>query len=72
MVSISILLRLIAMCAFFGAGALLLGFSPPAHAVEATFVSNAGQSSDATVNIGNRKYAQGFETGDTSGGYDRV
>ncbi len=66
----SILLRLIAMCAFFGAGALLLGFSPPAHAVEATFVSNDGQSSDYEVNIGNRKYAQGFETGDTSGGYD--
>ena len=65
-----ILLRLIAMCAFFGAGALLLGVSPPAHAVEATFVSNAGQSSDATVDIGNLKYAQGFETGDTSGGYD--
>ena len=66
----SILLRLIAMCAFFGAGALLLGFSPPAHAVEATFVSNAGQSSDVEVGIGNLKYAQGFETGDTSGGYD--
>ncbi len=66
----SILLRLIAMCAFFGAGALLLGFSPPAHAVEATFVSNAGQSSDVEVDIGNLKYAQGFETGDTSGGYD--
>ena len=58
------------MCAFFGAGALLLGFSPPAHAVEATFVSNAGQSSDVEVSIGNLKYAQGFETGDTSGGYD--
>ena len=66
----SILRRLIAMCAFFGAGALLLGFSPPAHAVEATFVSNDGQSSDVRVTIGNRKYAQGFETGDTSGGYD--
>ena len=66
----SILLRPIAMCAFFGAGALLLGFSPPAHAVEATFVSNAGQSSDVEVGIGNLKYAQGFETGDTSGGYD--
>ena len=50
--------------------ALPLFLPAPAHAVEATFVSNNGQSSDVTVNIGNRKYAQGFETGDTSGGYD--
>ena len=51
------------------AALLLLVFSAPAHAVEGTFVSNNGRSSDAAFNISSNQYAQGFTTGDNSGGY---
>ena len=55
--------------AVLAAAALQLGFSAPAHAVEGTFVSNNGRSSDAAFNISSNQYAQGFTTGDNSGGY---
>ncbi len=49
--------------------AVSLGFLSPAYADEARFVSNNGKSSDGEIPIAGSNYAQGFNTGNKSGGY---
>ena len=55
--------RLAVIGAFLAAAALLLGFSAPAHADGAVFVSNIEEDSDNVFNLHALDIAQGFVAG---------